>query len=47
MEELLLACAEYLEADAARETHSTVVALLKSAAECCRDASFNYYASLK
>jgi hypothetical protein len=46
-EDVLSALANYFDVDAAQQTHDTVRALLESAAEHCRTAAFEYYASWK
>lgn len=46
-EQLLYALADVLEADAETTEHPTVKQLLRGCAKQCRDAGFDYYASLK
>jgi hypothetical protein len=47
VEETLTAIAAWLAHDASVTEHETCKALLESAAESCRSASFEFYASTK
>ena len=47
LEQLLLDIADYFKFDAEKQDHELVKLLLYSAAEHCRAASFDYYASFK